>query len=112
MAQPDSARLQAKSRFEADQRRRLLQLAKGLSATLGNDFFRSMVKSLGACLHVDYAYIGELGGTPVNRLATLAVYRRRHKSANFEQTLPGTAAGQVVQDGTFARSQEVKQLFP
>jgi PAS domain-containing protein len=90
----------------------VLQVAKGLSATLGNDFFQSLVKSLGVGLHADCVYLGELGGTPVSRLTTVAMYHRKHKPANFEQMLSGTASGQVVQDGTFARSQDVQQLFP
>src|SRR3954447_8222672 len=112
MSRPDSIRARRKTRGDADQRRRILEVAKGLSATLGNDFFRSMVKSLGIGLNADSVYLGELTGTPADRLTTIAVYRRRRKGVNFEQPLSGTAAGQVAHDGSFARSQEIRQIFP
>lgn len=109
---PTDARLHARAQVEADQRRRVLQVAKGLSATLGSDFFRSVVKHLGAAFHADCVYLAELGGKPANRFTTLAVFRRRHKQENFEQTLAGTAADQVVLDGSFARTKDVRRIFP
>ena len=112
MSRQDTLRPHARSRVENDRRRRVMEVAKGLSTTLGNDFFRSMVKNLGIALHVDCVYLGELTGTPASRLDTIAVHRRRSKGENFAQPLQATAPGQVVQDGSLARSQDVRQIFP
>jgi len=89
-----------------------LQVAKGLSATLGNDFFDSVVRNLAATFHADSVYIGELAGPPANRLMTLAAVRKHQKTKNFGQTLSGTAAGQVALDGSFACSKDVRGRFP
>lgn len=101
-----------RARIEADQHRQVLQVAKGLSVTLGNDFFQSMVRNLAHTFNANCVYLGELTGSPVNRLATLAVFRKRQKAENFEQTLASTAAGQVWLDGSFACRRDVRRRFP
>ena len=103
---------QTKDRREAGQRRRILEIAKGLSATLAGDFFGSIVKHLAATFECDCVYLAELTGTPPDRVRTLAVCRGQEVSANFEQTLEGTASGQVLSDGAFACSRDVARLFP
>ena len=94
------------------QHRRVLQIAKRLSATLGADFFNSLTKNLSGVLNVDGAYVGEFGGTSSHRLRTLSVIRNHDPSTNFEQELSGTAAGQVLSDGVFAHSKDVLRIFP
>ena len=91
--------------------RQVLQVAKGLSATLGNDFFQSMVRSLAATFDADCVYLGQLAGSPANRLTTLAVSRKRRWAENFEQALAGTVAGQVALDGSFACGKDVRRRF-
>src|SRR5689334_6517089 len=112
MSQQLHNRFQAKARMEAEQRRQVLQVAKGLSATLGNEFFQSVVKNLGATFDADCVYLAQLAGAPANRLTTLAVFRKRQTSEPFEQTLAGSAAGQVALDGSFSCSRDVRRRFP
>jgi PAS domain S-box-containing protein len=106
------SRAVARSQVDSEYHRRLLYVAKGLAASLGADFFDSVVKHLCRTLHADCCVLGELIGAPHNRMRTLAVFRQRRKRENFEQALWGTATGQVVADGSFACSQDVLRMFP
>ncbi len=99
-------------RREADRRQRVLHVAKRLLTTLGADYFRSVVKHLGATFHADRVYLGELTSAPSDRIRTLAVTQKRHMGENFEEILSGTAAGQVVLDGAFFCGKDVRQIFP
>ncbi len=100
-----------RSRVEAGQRRRVLEMAKGLSATLGKDFFRSLVQHLARTLNADCAYVAELTGAKQDRLRTLAGYRKNGES-DFEQGLSGTAPGRVLLDGIYTSRRDAAQLFP
>ena len=102
----------AKVRREADQRRRIQEFAQELSATLGADFFQSIVKHLAQTFQADCVYLGELIGAPVQRIRTLAACRGMEVSANFEVQLEGTAAGQAMADGSFACAKQSRLLFP
>jgi two-component system, cell cycle sensor histidine kinase and response regulator CckA len=112
MSESGEPRLNARAHGEAEERRRVLQLARRLSATLGVDFFHSLVKNLSDVLNVDCAYLGELPGTANDRLRSLAVIRDGNQSGDFEQRLSGTACGQVLSDGVFACSKDVLRIFP
>src|SRR5262252_1261206 len=111
---PTVAKVQSKTRsqIEIDNRKSLLRAAKGLSATLGTDFFHSIVKHLGTTLHVNCCLLGELAGASGDRIRTLAVYRKRRKADNFDQTTMGTALGQVLIDGSFGCRKDVRRMFP
>jgi two-component system, cell cycle sensor histidine kinase and response regulator CckA len=101
-----------RGRMVAEQFRQVLQVARGLSVTLGNDFFQSVVRNLATTFNADCVYLGQLSGSPANHLTTLAVFRKRQKAENFDQTLTGTAARQVGLDGSFACSRGVRRRFP
>lgn len=92
--------------------RRVLQVAKKVSTTLGNDFFNSLVEELADALRADCVYLGELIGALDDRIGTLAVYRNGEKAEDFEHALSGTAAGQVMVDGAFSCSRDARQYFP
>jgi two-component system, cell cycle sensor histidine kinase and response regulator CckA len=111
---PEQVRESARprSRPEAGQRRRVLEMAKGLSATLGKDFFRSLVQHLAETLGADCAYVGELTGAHEDRMRTLAVYRKDGELKDFEQGLFGTAPGRVLLDGVYTCLKGVAQAFP
>jgi PAS domain S-box-containing protein len=112
MAEQAKARSTSRSRAELEQRRRVLRVAKGLSVTLGADFFQSIVEHLGTAFRADCAYLAErLRGNP-NRIRTLSVYRARGDAANFEQDLTGTAAGQTMRDGAFITGKDAAHHFP
>ena len=102
----------ARVRRESDQRRLVLGIAKELSATLGADFFQSIVKHLARTFQADCVYLGELTGIRSHRIRTLVAIRGMETSPNFECKLEGTAAGQVLSDGTFACGKQAKLLFP
>jgi PAS domain S-box-containing protein len=97
---------------EAAQRRRVLEVAKEVSAVLGSNYFRSLVLHLANALGADCVYVGELVRIPTSRIRTLAVCRNREPAEDFEQDLPGTASAQVLADGALAWSANICQLFP
>src|SRR5205823_2462266 len=105
-------RLQSRSRTETEQQRRVLQVAKLVSATVGNNFFSSLTEHLAKALGGDCVYVAETVGGRLPRLRTVAVYRNGGPAAGFEQDLSGSGAGQVITDGLFAWTKEVRQLFP
>ena len=102
----------SRTQIEGGHRRQVLEVAKGLSATLGADFFESLAKNLGATFAADCVYVAQLAGPPSDRLTTLAAIRHHQKIKNFTQTLSGTAAEQVAVDGSFACSKDVRLRFP
>ena len=71
-----------------------------------------MVKHLATALQADLVYLGELSGTPSDRIRTLAVFEKCQTADNFEEELAGTAAGQVMADGVFLCSKDVLRIFP
>jgi hypothetical protein len=98
-------------RTEAAERKRVRRITGKVSATLGNDFFQSLVKHMAAALGADCVYIGEIHRT-VNRIATLAVCLNGDWAENLEQDLPGTAAAHVVAEGNFICTENAAELFP
>ena len=111
MADRAATRPRWKAQQQAVFSRRVVEVAKGVSATLGADFFRLLVNHLADVFQADYVYLGELAGTPPDRIRTLAD-SRGSESQLLEQGLSGTASGQVVTDGIFACRKGVRLLFP
>jgi len=104
-------RFKGRSRADAEERR-VLRVAKLVSATLGQNFFAALVQHLATALGGDCVYVAGLDDAPVRRLRTLAVSRDGALAENFEQDLPGSSAGQVLSDGSFAWSKDVWSIFP
>jgi two-component system, cell cycle sensor histidine kinase and response regulator CckA len=100
------------SRMQAAQQRRVLEVAKVLSGTLGCDFFRSLVEQLTTTLAVDYAYVAELTNRQRAQLKTVAVFDRNAAAESFEQDLPGTASSRVLEDGGVFMSADASRIFP
>lgn len=107
-----SPKVHSRDRTESGQRRKVLQLAKELSTTLGNAFFQSMVKHLAASFHTDCVWIAELCGTPPDCLRTLAISSTWNGSDTFEQKLHETAAGKVIADGIVECSKDAWRHYP
>ena len=101
-----------KARMEAERRRRLLGVAKELSATLGGDFFDALTKHLASVFDAEYVYLSELVGPFAGRIRTLAEHRKTGGSINLDEDLAGTASSQVIADGFFVCSAEVTRFFP
>src|SRR5260370_27385973 len=74
--------------------RRVLQIANRVSATIGIEFFRSMVQHLAEVLHADCVYIGEFLGGQTERVKTLAVCP--DLPDGFEHELAGSACAQIA----------------
>jgi two-component system cell cycle sensor histidine kinase/response regulator CckA len=73
-----------------------LQVARQVSATIGLDFFQSMVQHLGHALAADCVFIGEFVGGQSERVKTLAACSDGQPDRGFEFTLAGSASAQVA----------------
>lgn len=104
--------LQTCAAAEASLLRQVLLTARTLAATIGTDFFHSVVSHLAVTFHADFVYLAEVAGAGNDRIRALAIFPRHRKSKSFEQKLKGTAAGQVVVDGSFACMKDVMRWFP
>src|SRR2546430_51422 len=76
-------------------KRSVLQIARRVSATIGNDFFHAMAKHLAQALAADCVFVGEFVGGQVERVRTLAVFTQV-ESDGFEFELAGSAAAQIA----------------
>jgi PAS domain S-box-containing protein len=108
---PDKATALAPFRQESAERRRSLRYAREMSATIGTDFFNSLVKHLASTLSPSCVYIGELNKLST-RIRTLEVNIEGARSQNFEFDLAGTAAAEVVSMGSRTHAAAVQSLFP
>jgi PAS domain S-box-containing protein len=94
----------------------LREMARGVSATTGDSFFRSLVEYLARALNADYAFIGELAGEDQSRVRTTAVCVDGRIVPNFEYDLPSSPCANVVASltgsGTCAIPTGVQRNFP
>lgn len=102
---------------EISERRRaetlLANLARGVSAELGDAFFQSLVAHLCRELPADHAFIGEVVPPGQERVRTLAFCRDGAAAPNFEYRLEGSPCiNGIRQRGTVAYPENVAQLFP
>ena len=77
--------------MQAEQQRRVAEVAKVLYGTLGSDFFRSLVEHLTTTLAVDYAYVAELTNRHPNssrQSRSLTGTRRQRTSSRIYQEPP------------------------
>lgn len=90
----------------------LLEIARGVSSSIGQSFFHSMVAHLAKTLGADFAFIGELMPGSSEHIRTLAVNAEGAPVANFEYALSGTPCENVVGRNTCSYPQGVRTLFP
>nr|CAA9218733.1 diguanylate cyclase/phosphodiesterase (GGDEF & EAL domains) with PAS/PAC sensor(s) [uncultured Armatimonadetes bacterium] len=94
----------------------LRDTARGVSATTGDTFFRSLVEYLSRALRADYAFIGELVGEDQDSVRTTAVSVDGNLVPNFEYRLWGTPCANVASGITgnqvCAYLSGVQPLFP
>jgi len=109
MTQP---RMSERLRKDAAERRRILQIAKAVSATICSDFFNSAVSHLAAAFDADCVYIGELASPPATGIRTLAAFWKGEQSDHLDQSSSTTAAGHVLADGVFTCSKGASLFFP
>lgn len=102
---------------EAERRRResealLMDIARGVSAEMGEAFFRSLVEHLANGLGADAAILGELVGPGADCVRTLAFIEDGRMMPNFEYRLEGSpCAGVVQRRGTAVYPERVTELF-
>ncbi len=90
----------------------LLQIARGVSANIGDSFFHSLVAHLAKVLSADYAFVGELICGTSDQVRAIAVYANGERLNNFEYHLGGTPCENVVGHYPCAYPHDVQKLFP
>ena len=90
----------------------LLQIAHGVSASVGESFFHSLVAHLAMTLEADFAFMGELVPGSSERIRTIAVNASGQPVPNFDYPLAGTPCENVVGRQTCSYPQGVQAQFP
>lgn len=91
----------------------LMNVAHGVSAALGEEFFRSLVEHLARELGADVAFIGALVEPERARVRTLACVRDGAIAANFEYELAGSPCDSALSGpGTVVHAEGVAERFP
>jgi PAS domain S-box-containing protein len=91
-------------------------MARGVSSTTGDTFFRSLVEYLSRALKADYAFIGELSGENQTCISTTAVCVDGEIVPNFEYSLLHTPCANIISaingSDVCAYPTGVQTLFP
>jgi diguanylate cyclase (GGDEF)-like protein/PAS domain S-box-containing protein len=90
----------------------LREVVQGVSASVGMEFFRSMIYHLGRALDADHALVGELVKSENPRIRTIAAYSDGRFLENFEYLLEGTPCANVVGRTVCFYPEKVGDLFP
>jgi diguanylate cyclase (GGDEF)-like protein/PAS domain S-box-containing protein len=90
----------------------LLQIARGVSTSIGESFFHSLVAHLAKALEADYAFVGELLPGSSDRIGTIAVNTKGQPVANFEYSLAGTPCEKIMELQPCSFPHGVQALFP
>jgi hypothetical protein len=93
------------------EKRRILQIAHQVSATIGHDFFRAMAKHLAQALEADHVLIGEIRAGLTDRIVMLAGMADR-ESECLQCPLQGTASGQIAQGKPVLCRSVAQHRFP
>jgi len=96
----------------AGDRRRFHKIARQVSATIGAEFFSSLVKHLSQALGADGVYIGEFVRGPAERVRTLAACLDRETTETLEFPLAGSPDAMVAIGNSCIYSRGVQELFP
>jgi PAS domain S-box-containing protein len=87
-------------------------LVKGTAATVGDEFFRTLVMELASALQAHCVFVGELVPDNQNRIRTIAVCLDGKLADNFEYSLDGAPCSTVVGRGLCWYSDNVQKRFP
>jgi diguanylate cyclase (GGDEF)-like protein/PAS domain S-box-containing protein len=96
-------------RIEMDQL--IKNIAMGVSAETGGDFFNSLVKYLAVTLEMDFGFIGEVTGENSQKIKTIAIFARGKFLNNFEYFLADTPCETVVGKNLCVYPRDVAKLF-
>ncbi len=88
-------------------------IVEGTASVTGEDFFRSLVRSLAEALNVRYAFISECVDSPPTRGRAFAFWNDNDFAENFEYSLHGTPCEHVFnKEGYLYCREQVQSLFP
>ncbi|WP_428605342.1 EAL domain-containing protein [Sedimenticola sp.] len=87
-------------------------IAMGVSAATGEDFFEQLVSHLGEALGVSYVLIGQLANGSEEEINTLAVWALGERAENFTYSLHDTPCGGAIQGGPCAFQGDLQTRFP
>ncbi len=88
------------------------QIASGVSAQTGEEFFRSLAMQLSEALDADFASIGELLTDGSNRMQTIAVVKDGQVADDIVYDLVGTPCAAALADDSYACLAGVQGHFP
>ena len=92
--------------------RMVFDIAQGVAATTGENFFRSLVERLLLALNADLAFVGELPIGDLTQVRTIAVQQATGPGENFSYQLEGSPCQQILHHGVCAYPNDVANLFP
>ena len=90
----------------------LRNIAIGVSAATGDEFFRSLLTNVATTFSVDYAFLGELDVSTQDKVKTIAVWIKGAQAANFEYDLKNTPCENVVNKQACVIADSVQQQYP
>jgi len=90
----------------------VLKIARGVSAEVGEKYFRSMVEHLAKILEADYAFIAEIMADQPHMIRTIAMYADGGIVDNVEFNLQGTPCESTLGKSAHSYSRDVQKLFP
>ncbi|TFG48053.1 MAG: PAS domain S-box protein, partial [Candidatus Brocadiia bacterium] len=90
----------------------LRNIAEGVSAATGEEFFRLLTQYLAKTLGTAYAFVGEISGDSKDHIRTLAVYANGEIVENIEYELPGSPCENVVGKKICSYPSDVAEIFP
>jgi PAS domain S-box-containing protein len=87
-------------------------IATGVSATTGDEFFRSLANHLAEALGADLVGIGEILESDPSRIRTIAIVREGVIADDLEYVLAGTPCAVTLEEGDYACPEDVQSHFP
>jgi len=87
-------------------------VVEGTSFDVGEDFYRSLTRSLSLALNTRFAMVGILNADDADSIETLAFWNANSYLDNFAYTLAGSPIEEVVQGKTNFYPEGVATLFP
>ena len=102
----------AKHRADHLGQRSVWQISSRVSATIGTEFFESLVTNLAKALNADCVYLGEFVGGQAEQIRTLAASPKGLVEAGSDHDLVGCVAAQAVTGDTWSCTRGVLKKFP
>lgn len=111
---PDTVAVQFQDVTERQQfEQMILNVAKGASAAIGDEFFLLLSEYLSRSLSADYVVIGERTGEEAETITTVAVFADGEVQPNFTYPLAGSPSEQVLRERySCSYADNVSDRFP